>query len=759
MTRTSSPAAPPRTGRGIVLVIAAAIGALGLVGALAPIEHGLRALRDAVRDKPASGALHIVEIDARSLRLVDRWPWPRSEHARLVDALTQAGARTIAFDIDFSSRSTRAEDAAFAEALARAGGGIILPTLRQSGSARRNDVIESLPVAPLREHSFLGAVSILPDADGYVRSAPLGIVTAGTPRPSLSTMLANRAGTAFADFPIDFAIDPATIPRHSFIDVSRGGQASALAGKDVLIGATAVEMGDRYAVPRYGVIPGVVIQALATETLRNGIPRRIPAMLLLIVGLIGACWAIGAARPRQIALRAATLTFAGLAILTALEEFAALTGAITPAVLALWSAAMLRMMVVLLADRRAAARIDAESGLPNRVALRESELGEAIIAGVIDRYDEIAATLGSDRMGGFMARLSERLSPAVGATIHRIEERVFAWSSANVPGDEAMDRLRALLLRPIEIDGRRIDVRISLGISCNQAVGCTATIDHAAAAASQALERGVFWTFSTADSEGDGLDMLSLMGDLDAAIESGQIEVHYQPKLSLISGQIESAEALVRWNHPVRGYIPPDLFIPLAERHERIDRLTLAVTEATLVALGKLESISIAVNLSAKLVVDDRFNRSLDALLDRHASVVERLIFEVTESAAMRDMDVAVMTLKSYRRRGIAISLDDYGTGQSTLSYLRELPLSELKIDRLFVQNAHQNDSDGVLVRSTIELAHQLGLRVVAEGVEDLECLEFLKTLGCDFVQGWLVSKPLPFEALAHLFDAPRVAA
>jgi diguanylate cyclase len=227
----------------------------------------------------------------------------------------------------------------------------------------------------------------------------------------------------------------------------------------------------------------------------------------------------------------------------------------------------------------------------------------------------------------------------------------------------------------------------------------------------------------------------------------------------LISGQIESAEALVRWNHPVRGYIRPDLFIPLAERNERIDRLTLAVTEATLVALGKLESISIAVNLSAKLVVDDRFNRSLDALLDRHASVVERLIFEVTESAAMRDMDVAVMTLKSYRRRGIAISLDDYGTGQSTLSYLRELPLAELKIDRLFVQNAHQNDSDGVLVRSTIELAHQLGLRVVAEGVENLECLTFLKTLGCDYVQGWLVSKPLPFEAFAHLFDSPRVAA
>lgn len=759
MARTSSPAARPRTGRGTVLVIAAAIGALGLVGALAPVEYSLRTMRDAVRDKPASGELHIVEIDARSLKSVDRWPWPRSEHARLIDALTQAEARTIAFDVDFSSRSTLAEDTALAKALARADGGVILPTLRQAGSARRSDLIESLPIAPLREHSFLGAVSILPDVDGYVRSAPLGIITAGTPRPSLSAMLANRAGTAFVDFPIDFAIDPATIPRHSFVDVSRGTAASALAGKDVLIGATAVEMGDRYAVPRYGVIPGVVIQALATETLRNGIPRRIPAVLFLIIGLIGAWWAIGAARPHQIALRAATVTIVGLATLTALEEFTALTGAITPALLALWSAAMLRMMVVLLADRRAAARIDAESGLPNRLALREAELGAAVIAGVIDRYDEIAATLGSDRMGGFMARLGERLSPAVGAIIHRIDERVIAWYSADSPGEEAMDRLRALLLHPIEIDGRRIDVRIAMGVARHDSGGATTAIDAAVAAASRALERGVFWVDGMVDADEGGLDTLSLMGELDAAIDSGQIEVHYQPKLSLSSGRIESAEALVRWNHPERGYVRPDLFIPLAERHDRIDRLTLAVTEATLVALKKLDSISIAVNLSAKLVVDDRFNRLLGTLLDRHASLAGRLIFEVTESAAMRDMDVAVMALKSYRARGIAISLDDYGTGQSTLSYLRELPLSELKIDRLFVQNAHKNESDGVLVRSTIELAHQLKLRVVAEGVEDQECLIFLKAMGCDYVQGWLISKPVPFETLAYSLDAPRSAA
>lgn len=724
-----------------------------------PVEHGLRTVRDSIRDKDASGALHIVEIDARSLQAIDRWPWPRSEHARLVDALKRAGTRTIAFDVDFSSNSTPEEDKLLAQALERAGGSVILPTLRQSGSTKSNQMIESLPIPVLREHSFLGAVSILPDGDGYVRSAPIGIVTSGTPRPSLSALLSGRSGTAFTDFPIDFAIDPETIPRHSFIDIVRNGSAGALKGKDVLIGATAVEMGDRYAVPRYGVTPGVVIQALATETLRNGVPWHIPASALLLAAMAGAWWCVRAERARQIALRAGVLSVAGLCGLALIEEFLSGTGQIAPALLALWSTAIVRAIIIMLARGRAAARRDPESGLPNRKALRESIENKVVIAGIIDRYDEIAATLGSDRMGNFIARLAERITPAIDRQVYRIDERSLAWGNAETPSDETIDRLRLLLLHPVEIDGRRIDVRMALGIAKSEEGRISMTIDSATATASKALEQGMFWSDALGDTQENGLDTLSLMGDLDAAIDRGEIEVHYQPKLALATNRIESAEALVRWKHPERGYIRPDHFIPLAERHNRIDRLTLAVMEATLQALGELRAISIAVNLSAKLVVDHRFNLALEALLDRYPRVIDRLIFEITESATMADLAAAVDALEAYRRRGISISMDDYGTGQSTLSYLRELPLSELKIDRLFVQNAHVNQSDAVLVRSTVELAHQLGLKVVAEGVEDQECLDFLRVCCCDYVQGWLVSKPLSFEDLVRLLDSRLQAA
>ena len=167
-----------------------------------------------------------------------------------------------------------------------------------------------------------------------------------------------------------------------------------------------------------------------------------------------------------------------------------------------------------------------------------------------------------------------------------------------------------------------------------------------------------------------------------------------------------------------------------------------------------------AINISATLVTSVPFNDRLRALIERGTVVPQWLIFEVTESATLDDPEAARQALQLYRDLGIAISLDDYGTGQSTLTYLRELPLSELKIDRSFVQDAHVNRNDGVLVRSTIALAHELGLRVVAEGVEEEACLAFLREVGCDYAQGYFVSRPLTLDRLLTMLSAatPRQA-
>ena len=169
--------------------------------------------------------------------------------------------------------------------------------------------------------------------------------------------------------------------------------------------------------------------------------------------------------------------------------------------------------------------------------------------------------------------------------------------------------------------------------------------------------------------------------------------------------------------------------------------------------------VTAAVNISAKLLSDSGFNATVAEILRTSGVPATALVFEVTESAAMSDPASAIAALERYRAMGIAVSMDDYGTGQSTLTYLRQLPLSELKIDRSFVQYAHINRNDGVLVRSTIELAHDLGLKVVAEGVEDAECLDFLKDCGCDLIQGYYISKPVPLPQFLTLLGDDALAA
>lgn len=738
--------------------IVAGISGLGIAG-----ERTIREAGWQLRAHPASGQIQVVEIDARSIAAIDKWPWPRSNYAVLIDRLRQAGAASILFDVDFSSQSPESEeDAAFAAALARAEGKVVLPTFGQESGGGQNGWTDSLPTDQLREHSTLAAVSILPDADGYVRRAPIGTMTGGLPRPSLSAMIAGMDGAADQDFPIDFAIDPNTIPRHSFIDIRDGRfDPRTIAGKDVVIGATAVEMGDRYAMPRYGVIPGVVIQALAAETLRRGLPREAGWPLPLALGtLLG--WTILQMRTRQ---HLAAAMIASPIVLFATSVLADGAGhwllPMVPAFITIVTASGLALATRAGAAARRRRMHDAGTGLPNRLALREamrSYGGVGVITARLSEFDKLAAGLDATAVAELVRRTRDRIAlVSEGSTVYRIEDRVLAWRCYDEDTLETrLASLRAAMLAPIEIGGRRVDVSLALGFASEaSAAAPDRCIANAALAAQQAMIAGERWHVHDANEDERVDRELSLLGELDEAIGKGEIHVVYQPKLDLRTGRIASVEALVRWHHGTRGYLRPDLFIPLAERNDRIAALTLHVLAQTIVDLGRWHalghSVSGAVNLSAKLLSSPDFIVALRGLVRESGIQPDALTFEVTESAAMHDPDAAIAALRSFRDLGIAISMDDYGTGQSTLSYLKQLPLNELKIDRSFVQFAHQNRGDGVLVRSTIDLAHDLGLKVVAEGAEDLECLAFLRAAGCDMVQGYVISRPVPADELAML--------
>jgi len=240
---------------------------------------------------------------------------------------------------------------------------------------------------------------------------------------------------------------------------------------------------------------------------------------------------------------------------------------------------------------------------------------------------------------------------------------------------------------------------------------------------------------------------MAILGQLRRAIEAEQLQLYYQPKVSLNSGQIMGCEALVRWNHPEMGVIPPNDFIPHAERTGMIRFLTAWVLRSALRQLrdwkeGGLE-LDVSVNVSPTDLADPGFADSLTAILAETGADSRRLVLEVTESAAMKDLPNTLRIMEQLRVLGIRFSIDDFGTGYSSLSHLKRLPVDEIKIDRSFIQELEARPDDDVIVRSTVNLGHALGLKVVAEGVELPTSFETLKLLGCDLVQGYLVSRPL----------------
>jgi EAL domain-containing protein (putative c-di-GMP-specific phosphodiesterase class I)/CHASE2 domain-containing sensor protein len=748
--------------RPFALATAALIGLFALLsGAGGALDRQLQEARFALRSHAATGDVQIVEIDARSLAEVARWPWPRSIHARVVDRLRAAGVRSIAFDVDFSAASLPAEDAAFAAALDRAGGSVILSTFRQAAGGISSDYIDSVPIKVLAEKAFLASVNVRPDPDGYLRRMPLGLETTGTPRPSLPSMSAEAVAEIGKSFEIDYAIEPASVPRYSLVDVIEGRVPnSALAGKRIIIGATAIEMGDRYSVPRHGVIPGVVIQALAVETLLQGpVPQSWSGVLPLALVLIVTALAVRRRlKPGHLwVLAGALLPILALPLVT--EHFFAISMSLAPALFAAAAAFALAQASLLARRRLHRALTDSATGLPNLAALEAAVATRESVSVVVvqlDHFAVIASGLGAEASAKLVLRVAERLKLGCGQDqVYRTDTASLAWVEAEEDEcslDGRLEAISALMRSPIEC-GRLIDVSLSFGLSVGAGAEARQLVANAALAALHASQRGTRWQkFSEADSE-EADRQLSLLAELDGAMAAGDLWNAYQPKLDVLTGTIIGVETLARWDHRERGPIGPDQFIPLIEDQGRADDLTRYVLRQALADAHSWQEqgfpISVAVNVSATLLADHAFIESVRETLQCSRVPAERITIEVTESAAMHEPERAIAALESWRALGVSISIDDYGTGQSSLNYLQKLPATELKIDKSFVQTIESDRRNAIMVRSTIALAHELGMKVVAEGIEDEACLRLLGEMGCDTAQGYHIAKPMTADDLS----------
>ncbi len=730
------------------------------------IDQQFRNFRDALTERPATGDVILVEVDAVSLARIARWPWPRSIYGRGIDTLNRAGVRSLAFDVDFSAASTPSEDRALAAALDRMGGGVALPTFVQSARLGDARTIETLPAPLFRDRSFQVAVNVFPDRNGLVRDYPYGMRTQGNVRPSLSAFVAESSGAIGQTFAIDQSIDPETIPRISFADLIDGLVApERLRNKRVIVGATAIELGDRYAVPRHGVVPGALIQAQAAETLLQGraLPQLGPLPGLVVAALaIVAMFAMRGLRRQGGAAVGGMLAVAGLPLV--LEATSVATVDIAPGLVALCAGAAIALITRLVSAFDRARLIDHETGLGNLAALdgalRRSRAGMIGVAR-ISRFAELASLLGGADLARLVERLADRMSyVARDQRIYRVEEGVLAWI---IPEDDpelvenGIAGLAALLKSPVVISGRTIEARASFGGAHARGLDAHSTVLKALFAADTAAAQSRHWQVHDDHLDAKADWNVALLSELDDAILNGQIWVAYQPKFDVARQGISSAEALVRWQHPTRGAIAPDLFIPIVEEAGAILPLTLFVLRDALRSqkawLARGHHINVAVNVSAALLRDPELPDQLSAIIADAGAMAESITLEVTESATMSEQETSIAALNRVRAIGVRLSIDDYGTGQSTLTYLRRVPASEIKIDKSFILGMLHNRSDEILVRSSIELAHDLGFSVVAEGVENAEIAGKLAALGCDLLQGWHIGRPTDGQAFMELLE------
>ncbi|MFF3269545.1 putative bifunctional diguanylate cyclase/phosphodiesterase [Streptomyces chrestomyceticus] len=409
---------------------------------------------------------------------------------------------------------------------------------------------------------------------------------------------------------------------------------------------------------------------------------------------------------------------------------------------------------------------DPLTGLPNRqwllertwTALDDAErIGarSALVLIDLDRFRSVNDTLGHLAGDRLLLQIADRLRHALprGAEVARLGGDEFAvllpTADSLTSAQRVARNLVAALGSPLDLDGLTLVLEASAGVAVfpDHALDAEGLLRRADVAMYQAKRDRSGVEVYEAKRDGNTPDRLGLLGDLRRALDAGDVELHYQPKVGF-DGHVAGLEALVRWVHPERGRVPPDEFIAIAESSGLMPRLTEYVLETALAQVARWRKsgleVPVAVNVSPRDVHTPGFAGAVAARLARHQVPPGSLQLEITEHVLLEDPQRAADTLAGLTGHGVKMSLDDFGTGYSSLVHLRRLPVSELKIDRSFVARLAVDNEDAEIVRCTLDLAHSLGLLVVAEGVEDDETWERLRDLGCDAVQGWLVAAAMP---------------
>jgi diguanylate cyclase (GGDEF)-like protein len=405
-------------------------------------------------------------------------------------------------------------------------------------------------------------------------------------------------------------------------------------------------------------------------------------------------------------------------------------------------------------------RTDPLTGLPNRDWLIQMGNGVraegtdlAVLVADVDRFKTILEVLGYQAADAVMVQVGQRLNSIPGVMVGKSLETHFCllWPDPDTLEGIQSD-LRHAFSQPVRVLDISLDVSLSIGVAFDAGLPLANLMRNAEVALDAAKKSKLGWLQYNAHMEPSRPENLSMLSELNVAIAENQFQLYLQPKVRMRDGKVHSAEALIRWNHPQRGLIAPNHFIPFAEQTGKIRAITLWVLKEVAILTKMMrdrgQPLLISANVSALDLQDGDFVVRAYGLVESVGALPGDIRLEVTETSVMDDPETSLVTLHALKSAGFSLSIDDFGTGYSSLSYLQKMPVAEVKIDRSFVHRVRSESESAALLDFIVALGHRLELTVVAEGVETAHEWHLLKTLGCDYAQGWIAAKAMPVQDL-----------
>lgn len=740
-----------------LFITLAVVGLCALLQITQAFDHAYWNAWYKIRKSDHPGVATIVSLDEGQALSAASVGSSTALEARLVDRLAKAGAKRIYMDFPVNAGVDPKGDQALREAIARAGKRITIVARGSVDPVGNTSVLNPSGFA-LPEGAQVGVSAWNVNFLGFAESTPAAQNFNGRLVRSIAADESEDLSKINSIYP-DFAQSPKSLPVINARDILAGQALPAdLASKPVFVTYTFRDSDT--ALGYYGNrrVPAAVVDVAGWFGARGGVAYNLGLvpMLALFVVLVR----LGSSQKRR---RRKVAVYAFLVVACfLLPGYLRETNIITNPGPALLAIAFYGPFRASLKWRRKVELTSVASGLPNIQALAGGGVprSQDVIAVSISQYEQMLASLPRELHGECARQIARRLSLGSGdREIYDNDNGHFVWLEDSRPLDSLLahlEGLRALFSSALTIEGHVLDTTIHFGLDRNIDSKPISRIQSALAAANEAQGKGKLYEEFGQQRLAQSPWELSLHARIDEGLRNGDIWLALQPQYDYRERRISGAEALIRWNDPERGAIPPDAFILQAERAGRIEAITYWVLERSIELVKRFNSseqpFQISVNLSARIVDHPALiHRVADIVRDSRLTDCSLITFEVTETFSMANREQARHNLAALRAMGFRLSIDDFGTGQASLAYLAEIPSDEIKLDRRFIQAVTKNPRDRLIVESVIALAHSLGQTVVAEGIEDLVTLEALRRLGCDLAQGYHIGRPMKPAELVEL--------